>query len=312
MSRAIVVVIGLAFAVRDTMSRRGAPRRTEGERTMTSMAIGDAIAPRAIDSMNHVTPADRGRVIVASSHGGLYCAYKAHSVGARGVVLNDAGVGKDGAGIASLAYCDAVAMPAATVAHTSARIGDVADMLSRGVVSHANAAARALGVASGMTCAGAWRAMSAAELSALPAAPVVEFRHLVDVGAAEKVVCIDSASLILAEDAGRVVVTGSHGGLIGGDPAKAINVAARFVAFNDAGVGIECAGLGRLAPLQRMGIAAVTVAHTSARIGDGASTLHDGVVSHANDAALALGVAPGRRLETALRDWLARAAPPVT
>jgi hypothetical protein len=27
--------------------------------------------PRAIDSMNHVVPADRGRVIVASSHGGL-------------------------------------------------------------------------------------------------------------------------------------------------------------------------------------------------------------------------------------------------
>ncbi len=278
---------------------------------MTGTQIDDAAAPRTIDSMNHVTPADRGRVIVASSHGGLYCAYKAHSVGARGVVLNDAGVGKDGAGIGSLDYCDAVAMPAATVAHTSARIGDVADMLRRGVISHANAAAQALGVAPGMACAAAWRAMTAADLPALPSAPVVEFRHLVDVGAAERVVCIDSASLILAEDAGRVVVTGSHGGLIGGDPAKAINVAARFVAFNDAGVGIDRAGLGRLAPLQRLGIAAATVGHMSARIGDGASTLHDGIVSHANEAALALGVTPGRPLEAALRDCLARAAPSV-
>jgi hypothetical protein len=265
------------------------------------------LEPRAIDSMNHVTSADRGRVIVASSHGGLYCAYKAHSVGARGVVLNDAGVGKDDAGIASLAYCDAVRMPAATVAHTSARIGEVADMLRRGTISHANLAARALGVAVGMSCADACRAMADADICDLPVAPVVEHRHLVDIGARETIVCIDSASLILPSDAGRVVVTGSHGGLIGGDPAKAINVAARFAAFNDAGVGIDRAGLGRLAPLQRLGIAAATVDHRTARIGDGTSTLHDGVVSHANELAAALGAEAGRRLEEALRAWLMRA-----
>jgi hypothetical protein len=266
----------------------------------------EMLGPRAIDSMNHVTPADRGRVIVASSHGGLYCAYKAHSVGARGVVLNDAGVGKDEAGIASLAYCDAVGMPAATVAHTSARIGQVADMLRRGTISHANHVAQALGVAVGMNCADAWRSMAGADIRHLPVAPVVEHRHLVDVGAREKVVCIDSASLILADDAGHVVVTGSHGGLIGGDPAKATNVAARFLAFNDAGVGIDRAGLGRLLPLQLLGIAAVTVDHRTARIGDGMSTLHDGVVSHANPFAEALGAAPGLRLFDVLRNWLMR------
>jgi len=267
---------------------------------MDTMQGMDAHSLRAIDSMNHVTAADRGRVVVASSHGGLYCAYKALAAGARGVVLSDAGVGREQAGIASLPWCDAVGMPAATVAHTSARIGDVADLLRRGVISHANASARALGVTPGMSCAQAWQAMTAAPVPERPAAPVVEHRHEVALGEGAVAVCIDSASLIHAEDAGRIVITGSHGGLIGGDPGKALNVPAAFAAFNDAGVGIDDAGLGRLAPLAARGIAAVTVAHTSARIGDGLSTLHDGVISHANGPARELGAVPGRRLADAL------------
>lgn len=267
---------------------------------MDTMHDTDAQLLRAIDSMNHVTTADRGRVVVASSHGGLYCAYKALAAGARGVVLSDAGVGRDDAGIASLAWCDAVHMPAATVAHTSARIGEVADLLRRGIVSHANASARALGVVPGMACAQAWHAMTAAPIPARPAAPVVEHRHEVALASGIAAVCIDSASLIQAGDGGRIVVTGSHGGLIGGDPAKALNVPAFFAAFNDAGVGIDDAGLGRLAPLAARGIAAVTVAHTSARIGDGLSTFHDGVISHANAPARELGAVPGVPLADAL------------
>lgn len=272
----------------------------DAHREMDTMHGTDAQLLRAIDSMNHVTTADRGRVVVASSHGGLYCAYKALAAGARGVVLSDAGVGRDNAGIASLAWCENVAMPAATIAHTSARIGEVADLLRRGVVSHVNGSARALGVTPGSSCVEAWRAMATAPIPERPAAPVIEHRHEVDLDAGVKAVCIDSASLILPEDAGRIVVTGSHGGLIGGDAAKALNVAAFLAAFSDAGVGIDEAGLGRLRPLDARGIGAVTVAHTSARIGDGLSTLHDGIVSHANARARALGVHPGQRLADAL------------
>jgi hypothetical protein len=74
----------------------------------------------------------------------------------------------------------------------------------------------------------------------------------------------------------------------------------RLVVFNDAGVGLEQAGIAALAALQDADIAACTVAHDSARIGEAASTLASGVVSHANAAAAALGAAPGRRL----REWL--------
>jgi hypothetical protein len=71
--------------------------------------------------------------------------------------------------------------------------------------------------------------------------------------------------------------------------------------FNDAGVGRDAAGIAGLALLQSAGIAACTVSHDSARIGEARSTLEDGVISHANGLAQALGARAGRRLA----DWLA-------
>src|SRR5262245_62683545 len=87
-------------------------------------------------------PADaRGGVVVSGSHGGRYPGYLAAKAGLRAVVLSDAGVGLDGAGIAALAYLERFGIAAAAVSHLSARIGDAADMMRRGVISRANAPA---------------------------------------------------------------------------------------------------------------------------------------------------------------------------
>ena len=59
----------------------------------------------------------RGRVLVCGSHGGGYAGYLAARAGVAAVVLNDAGVGLDNAGIGALPWCDALGMAAATVAH---------------------------------------------------------------------------------------------------------------------------------------------------------------------------------------------------
>ena len=64
--------------------------------------------------------------------------------------------------------------------------------------------------------------------------------------------------------------------------------------FNDAGVGKDNAGLAALNFLQSFNLAACTVAHDSARIGDATSTLNDGIINHANTLARALGVLPGQ------------------
>ncbi len=102
-----------------------------------------------LDSVTEVTPAHAGRVVVTGSHGGLSAGRYAMEVRARLYVFNDAGIGKDDAGIAALAMLDAVGQPAAAVAHTSARIGEAADTWNGGVISRVNAAARAAGYRTG-------------------------------------------------------------------------------------------------------------------------------------------------------------------
>ena len=64
-------------------------------------------APLVIDSVTRYAPDAAGRVCVGASHGGVYAAYLCAAAGLRGVVLHDAGIGRDGAGIAGLAYLDA-------------------------------------------------------------------------------------------------------------------------------------------------------------------------------------------------------------
>src|SRR2546423_7748058 len=103
-----------------------------------------------------------GRVLVAGSHGGIVAAHYAAAGKARAVILNDAGIGLEEAGIAGLALLDSIGMAAAAVSHSSARIGDGADMLSHGVISRANRHAAALGVVPGMACRDAAVRLSAA------------------------------------------------------------------------------------------------------------------------------------------------------
>jgi len=109
---------------------------------------------------------------------------------------------------------------------------------------------------------------------------------------------VDSITELRPVDAGCIAVSGSHGGMSSARYA----LAARPVlsVFNDAGVGRDNAGIAALGFLQMHGLAACAVAHHSARIGEAASTLDEGVVSHANAAAAALGVQPGQPLHVAV------------
>jgi hypothetical protein len=73
--------------------------------------------------------------------------------------------------------------------------------------------------------------------------------------------------------------------------------------FNDAGIGVEEAGVGRLPALDRRGIAAFTVAAASARIGEARSSFEDGVISRVNAAAAGLGAAAWMRACDVLLAW---------
>ena len=235
-----------------------------------------------------------GKVVVSASHGGIYAGYLAAKARACAVILNDAGIGKDDAGIGCLDYCDALGMAAATVSHTSARIGDAQDTLAAGILSRVNEAARTAGATAGMSCLDAAVALRGAPPPR--AAPeYAEARHVLgETPAGRRIVCVDSISLVAeGEDEGRIVFSGSHGGLVAGRPHLAIKVDAAAAFFNDAGIGKDGAGITRLPVLDARGIAAATVAAMSARIGDGRSTCEDGVVSCVNRTARAAGIASG-------------------
>jgi len=244
------------------------------------------------DSITRVGAEAAGAVVVNGSHGGIYAAYVAAKLRVAAAVFNDAGVGRDQAGIAGLDYLAGLGVPAAAVGHQTARIGDGPDMMARGIVTHANSPAIAIGCEPGLACRDAAAALQQAGPSLREPPPALEAAFLL-IDEPPAVWALDSASLVGAEHVGAVVVTGSHGGLLGGSPDTALKADALAALFNDAGIGIGQAGVTRLPALDSRGIAAGTVAASSARIGDARSTYEDGILTRVNQRAAVLDIAPG-------------------
>lgn len=107
---------------------------------------------RVVDSITQLGPQDAGCLAVSGSHGGISSARYALAARPRLSIFNDAGVGKDEAGLAALPFLQSHGLAACTVAHSSARIGEAQSTLDEGVVSHVNALAQALGVVVGQRC----------------------------------------------------------------------------------------------------------------------------------------------------------------
>jgi hypothetical protein len=263
------------------------------------------------DSVTLLDRSASGRLVVAGSHCGIYAAYLAARAGARAVILNDAGMGKDRAGIGGLAYLAQLGIPAAAVAHDSSRIGDGVDCMRRGVISHVNDVALVLGCQPGQTVVDCAAQLDwCAPVIAPRTTPRIEGRHALRRAGADSridVWAIDSVSLVRPADSGAIVLTGSHGALLGGLPASALAHQALAAVFNDAGGGIDAAGFTRLPALDARGIAAATVDAFSARIGDGRSTYDDGVISRVNATAERLGARAGMTAR-AFVDCIAAAA----
>ena len=267
--------------------------------------------PLILDSVTELPARAPGPVLLTGSHGGVYAAQFALARGIRAALFHDAGIGRDNAGIACLEIFGALGLPCAAVDAWSARIGNAGDMMERGRVSHANREAGALGVEAGMGVVEALAAFQ--ENRAAPGAgellegitPGEETRAALDIkGARRPVWLLDSASLISPRDAGAVVVTGSHGGLPGNDPARAARAHLFCALFNDAGIGRDEAGVRRLGALEERGISGAAVAAQSACIGEAASTLETGILSRVN----ALGVRLGGAEGMTAREFVERAA----
>jgi hypothetical protein len=247
---------------------------------------------RVADTITKLSAEDRGLVIVAASHGGVYPGDVAAAGNCRGVILNDAGLGLDRAGIGSLDCLERFGIPGATVGHETAMIGDGADMLANGRLTFVNKAAASLGLRPGMPCAEAARLMTTAAIPDIEPPEHAEDRFLLRDGAIP-VWGIDSNSLVRPDDKGTIVVTGSHGAILGGRPETAIRVDALAAIYHDAGIGKNRAGISRLPALDPRGIGGATVDGNTARIGDARSIWATGIISHVNQVATGWGAKPG-------------------
>ena len=241
----------------------------------------------AVPSVTKLPASVDGAVVVGGSHGAVYAAYLSAKAGVRAAIHNDAGIGRDEAGISGLAWAESHGMAMAAALSGSARIGDGDDMLKRGVISRANPLAAACGVKPGQRVEEAAELLKAAPWPRPKPAPLTEGRTM-----AGRILCVDSISLATLRDRNKVVASGSHGGVPAGETAAAFGP--RLALFNDAGFGMEHAGVAGLLILDRAGIPGCAVSTMSARIGDGRSTLLDGFISEVNEAAYRLGARQGR------------------
>lgn len=243
-----------------------------------------------LDSATKFGPDSSGKVAIAASHGAVYAGYLAARAGIRGIILHDAGVGRDAAGISALPYLDGFTVAGATVDGGSARIGDGASMAATGLISHVNETARAAGCAPGQSAVACARAMLAAPGQSAMPPPLDEARFIIrDAPGLPRVVGCDSVSLVGPDDAGVIVITASHGELLKEAPSWGTRPDVLGAVFNDAGSDRAT----RLPDLDTRAIAGATVSADSARIGDARSTLNDGIISHVNETARRFGAAPG-------------------
>ena len=247
---------------------------------------------------------DTPGVVISGSNGGLAAGIYALRKKVKGIVFNDAGVGKESAGIAALLLLQDYGIMAATVDAFSAQIG-LADETRQGRISHINALAHQAGVRLGQTGAQAAERMSKSEWS-IPESDLgrkfPEERRvlLYDSDAGQKIWAYDSNAQITEENCSDIIMSGSHCGLVGlnGD-WKYPKVAALFC--NDAGVGKDKAGVNLLPQLDRAGIIAAAVDANTARIGDGVDTYESGIVSYVNELAGNLKIHAGLKAADAAR-----------
>lgn len=113
-----------------------------------------------MDSISSVAADDAEMIVISGSHGGRSSGQLAAAVPLRAVFFNDAGGGKESAGVSGLELLQAQGIVAVAVGHLSARIGDAQDSWDHGVVTYVNECAVAVGISAGMTVQAAVEAVS--------------------------------------------------------------------------------------------------------------------------------------------------------
>lgn len=238
-------------------------------------------------------PSTQGDCIVNASYSGVLCAKMVIAAKPAFVIGLDCAIGKDGAGVAGLAFYEALGIPSAAADVMTAEMGNGRDLFEEGIVSRVNDSAEKLGIKPGMPVRDAAEAMLSGALRPATWDPARREVMETDPATGRSIVCTDSIAFALPEDRERnVLCTAGHTGR---------SVVGYFRDYrpwaficSDGGIGKNESGTSALADVEADGIAGASVDAMTARMGDGHSTYLDGIISAVNAPAAAKGVRIGQ------------------
>ena len=251
-----------------------------------------------MDSIAQMDEDETGQVVVAGSHGAAPASRHAARYLPFGLILNDAGKGKNDAGISGLPTLEAMGILGATVDCMTGHIGDGADNYESGITSAINSKAKAAGVRVGMKVVEAASLMLAAKksLAALRQAFVI---YEDEDG---RIVLTNTISYLNESHQGSVVVGGSHCAETTYVFVK--NLGIKGIFLNDAGKGKDNQGISGLPVYDNAGIPAAAIDCMTAMIGDAQDAWETGLISAVNNLAATVGVKEGMRVQEAAKKVL--------
>ncbi|TLX74572.1 hypothetical protein E9993_11645 [Labilibacter sediminis] len=111
----------------------------------------DGVIITVTDSITFLNENNSGDIVVCGSHGGMSAGHYAQKHRVKAVFFNDAGIGKNNAGVKSLESLSDAGILACTVDCMSAEIFNGQDVLNNGIISVCNQLAKARGIKEKMT-----------------------------------------------------------------------------------------------------------------------------------------------------------------
>lgn len=271
-----------------------------------------------LDSLGDLQPENTSPILVCASHCGDNGTFarKLKNGHVKAVFLNNAGIGKNQAGISGLAHYEAANILACAVDHKSAEIGVARDTWESGIISHTNTLAEKAGI---QPCDSVQEAVANIinRIDFSSSTPEntnaeslsnerQENRSKVDLKkqiqtliGGLSITVTDSITFLNDSNAGDIVVCGSHGGVSAGEYAQKHQLKAVF--FNDAGIGKNNAGIKSLDTLSDAGILACTVDCMSAEIFNGQDVLDNGIISVCNQLAKSRNITEKMTVKEAIK-----------
>ncbi len=271
-----------------------------------------------LDSLGDLQPENTSPILVCASHCGDNGTFarKLKNGHVKAVFLNNAGIGKNQAGISGLAHYEAAHILACAVDHKSAEIGVARDTWESGIISHTNTLAEKAGIQPGDSVQ---EAVARIINTIAPTSPTQEKENLESLANEKKdstgkpdlkkqfqtqidgvsITVADSITFLNENNSGDIVVCGSHGGVSAGEYAQKHQLKAVF--FNDAGIGKNNAGIKSLDTLSDAGILACTVDCMSAEIFNGLDMLDNGIISVCNQLATSRNIKEKMTVKEAIK-----------